>query len=128
MIKETDLRLWKFSKKKEELFEVCEKISNKNERIEVDDPNDEEYEINSGVEFPGESIEPYYSTSSNLEDDLLNEAILVVEYRESEHLSFAFNFRKNQRIYLGKCEFCTHRKNLSIECKCKRVRYCSESC
>jgi len=56
----------------------------------VDSVNDPDLEINSGVEFPGESLEPYYSTSSNLEDDALNEAVVIVEYRESEHLKFAF--------------------------------------
>ena len=30
---------------------------------------EEDLETNSGVEFPGESLEPYISTSSVLEDD-----------------------------------------------------------
>lgn len=37
LIKETDLRLWKFAGRKEELLETCTKISNKDDRIEVDD-------------------------------------------------------------------------------------------
>jgi hypothetical protein len=35
---------------------------------------------------------------------------------------------KNQRIFIGKCEFCTQRRTLKIECACKRVRYCNEAC
>ena len=29
---------------------------------------------------------------------------------------------------IGKCEFCTQRKPLKIECECKRVRYCNTQC
>ena len=42
--------------------------------------------------------------------------------------NFAFQFLKNQRVFIGKCEFCTQKKILRIECACKRVRYCTESC
>lgn len=40
----------------------------------MDSINDSDLEYNSGVEFPGESLEPYLSTSSNLEDDQLQDA------------------------------------------------------
>ena len=80
------------------------------------------------MEFPGDSLEPYYSTSSVLEDDTLNQSFVIVEFRESEQLKFAFQYRKNQRIFIGKCEFCTQKNILKIECACKRVRYCNENC
>ena len=56
----------------------------------MDSINDEDLEYNSGVEFPGDSLEPYYSTSSVLEDDTLNQSFVIVEFRESEQLKFAF--------------------------------------
>lgn len=62
-ITDGDVRLWKFSNNKDILIEACNKISVKDERIEVDSTNDDDFEYNSGVEFPGSSIEPYYSTS-----------------------------------------------------------------
>eukprot|EP00347_Sterkiella_histriomuscorum_P018454 403345455 len=127
-ILETDVRLWKFSENKVKLIEACMSISQKENRIEVDSQSDPDLEYNSGVEFPGESLDPYYSTSQNLEDDQLDESYVIVEFRDSEHLQFAFQFRKNQRIYIGKCEFCTQKKTLKVECVCKRVKYCNELC
>ena len=87
-----------------------------------------EYEQNSGVEFPGESLEPFISTPQSLEDDTLENSHVIVEVRDSAERGFAFKFLKNQRIYIGKCEFCTQKKILKFECACKRVRYCSDSC
>jgi hypothetical protein len=52
--------------------------------------SEEDIEPNSGVEFPGESLEPYISTSSILEDDNMFEGVIVVEYRESIQEKFAF--------------------------------------
>jgi len=86
---DSDLRFWKFSDTKEKLVEACQEISQKN-KIEIDSSNDEDLEYNSGVEFPGESLEPYIMTSSNLEDDTLSDSYLVVEFREDVQLQFAF--------------------------------------
>ena len=33
---------------------------------DVENSNDQDLELNSGVEFPGESLEPYLSTGQNL--------------------------------------------------------------
>jgi hypothetical protein len=87
---------------------------------------DTDLEKNSGVEFPGESLEPFLSTASTLEDDTLENAHVIVEVKDGS--SFAFKFIKNQRVYIGKCEFCTQKKILKIECDCKRVKYCTTSC
>lgn len=57
---------------------------------DVENNNDQDLELNSGVEFPGESLEPYLSTGQNLENDTLEDSYVIVEVRESEHLSFAF--------------------------------------
>lgn len=90
--------------------------------------SDQDVEKNSGVEFPGESLEPFINTPQNLEDDTLENSVVIVEVKDNPETGFAFRFLKNQRIYIGKCEFCTQRKILKFECACKRVRYCSESC
>lgn len=84
---------------------------------------DPDLEVNSGIEFPGESLEPFILTASTLEDDTLENSHVIVEVNDSG--SFAFKFTKNQRIYIGKCEFCTLKKILKVECACKRVKYCT---
>ena len=86
----------------------------------------DEVEENSGVSFPGESLEPFLLTASTLEDDTLENSHVIVEVKDSG--SFSFKFKKNERIYIGKCEFCTQKKILKVECACKRVKYCTESC
>jgi len=70
-------------------------------------PVDPDLEQNSNVEFPGESLEPFLSTASTLEDDTLENSYIIVELRDTAEKGFAFRFMKNQRIYIGKCEFCT---------------------
>jgi hypothetical protein len=79
---DTDIRIWRFSDDKDKLVEACKEISERN-RIEVDSSNDPDLEYNSGVEFPGESLEPYISSSSNLEDDTLSDSHVIVEFREN---------------------------------------------
>lgn len=124
---DTDLRIWRFADDKEKLVNACVEISKATDHPMTTE-GEEDIEPNSGVEFPGESLEPYISTSSVLEDDTMLDGIIVVEYRDSVHEKFAFQFKKNQRIYIGKCEFCTQKRTLNYECKCKRVRYCNEAC
>jgi hypothetical protein len=86
--------------------------------------------MNSGVQFPGESLEPLLTIPTNLEDDTMDESSgLVVEYvLNPDQQPFAFQFKKNQRVLIGKCEFCNQKKVLKAECICKRAKYCSEKC
>ena len=65
---------------------------------------------------------------TTLEDDTFEEACLVVEFKLNPESSFAFSFLKNQRVIVGKCEFCNQKRILKTECICKRVRYCNERC
>jgi len=55
--------------------------------------DESETETNSGVEFPGESIEPILGAATNLEDDTLEDSTLVVEVSE-ENFPFAFKYRR----------------------------------
>jgi hypothetical protein len=52
-------------------------------------------EKNSGIIFPGESLEPILGAATNVGDDTLEEAILVVECVASKEDKFAFSFLKN---------------------------------
>ena len=82
-------------------------------------------EENSGIEFPGESIEPYVGTSLNFEDKEFTTEFIVIEIGTT---AFAFKYEQQERIHIGDCEFCTQRNALKVVCKCKRVRYCDEAC
>lgn len=61
-------------------------------------------EENSGVDFPGESIEPYVGTSLNFEDKEFTTELIVVEVGTSK---FAYKYEQQERIHIGDCEFCT---------------------
>lgn len=82
-------------------------------------------EENSGVAFPGYSVEPYVGSALTINDhDFTNEVIVV----EISSPRFAYKYEDTGRVYIGQCEFCNMRNVLAIECKCKRVRYCKEAC
>jgi hypothetical protein len=109
-IEDSQVRLWKYSDKPDKLLESCDKISKASgQTVEVSesDSSNPDMEINSGVEFPGESIEPLLKANTSIEDETLDECVLVVEFKLNPESSFAFKFLKNQRITVGKCEFCT---------------------
>ncbi len=128
---DADVRLWKFSGEKLHLVDACEDIRKKaagDQDMSDESQKDPDLELNSGVEFPGETLEPFISTSQTLEDDTLESSVVVVEVRDNLNQGFAFKYLKNQRIYIGKCEFCTQKKILKVECACKRVRYCTPEC
>jgi hypothetical protein len=56
---------------------------------------DPDLEINSGIEFPGETLEPFISTSQTLEDDTLEGSVVIVEVRDNSENTFAFKFLRN---------------------------------
>ena len=72
-----------------------------------DGTDDPDFEKNSGISFPGESIEPILGAATNIGDNTLDEAILIVEYVENKNEKFIFSHTKNQRVIIGKCEFCS---------------------
>jgi hypothetical protein len=47
-------------------------------------------EKNSGIAFPGESLEPILGAATNIGDDTLDEAVLVVEVKPNKTSPFAF--------------------------------------
>lgn len=53
---------------------------------------------------------------------------IVVEFRESKELEFAFKFRKGEKQVIGNCEYCNQRNILRSICKCKNVKYCDDQC
>ena len=82
-------------------------------------------EENSGVVFPGMSVEPYVGSSLTIADHDFHGEILIVEIKNP---NFAYKYEDKGRVQIGVCEFCNQRNILPIECACKRVRYCKEAC
>ena len=63
---DADVRLWKFSGEKLHLVDACEEIRKKasgDQDMRDESQKDPDLELNSGVEFPGETLEPFISTS-----------------------------------------------------------------
>ena len=85
---------------------ACAKVHESKSSEDMKAEDDSETETNSGVAFPGESIEPLTGAATTLEDDSLEDSVVTVEVIRGND-SFAFTFKKNQRIIIGKCEFCT---------------------
>jgi hypothetical protein len=68
------------------LVDACEDVGKKGAGDHVmndESQRDPDLEVNSGVEFPGETLEPFISTSQNLEDDTLESSVVVVEVRDN---------------------------------------------
>lgn len=87
-------------------------------------------EPNSGVEFPGQSLEPLVNSGLRLKDIrcLAEKSLIVVEFKLKAEEAFAFKFRKGEKLQIGICEWCSTRNILKTICKCKNVKYCNEEC
>jgi len=86
-----------------------------------------ELESNSGITFPGESIENFIGTSYKIGDDSFYSSLkVIVEVMDTD--SFFFAYKKEERVFVGDCEFCYKKRVLRVLCECKRVRYCDKNC
>lgn len=82
-------------------------------------------EKNTGVEFPGQSLEPIVGTPFTMDEKEFTNEVVFVEYG---HPSFVYRYAKQERVVVGDCEWCNKRNQLQVICVCKRVRYCNEEC
>jgi len=98
--------------------------------VENGESNDKiEVERNSGVEFPGQCLEPLMGSALRITSLTLNSVQqIVVEFRETPESSFAFKFRKHEILVIGSCEWCNSKNILRTVCKCKNVKYCNPEC
>ena len=118
------IRLW-HCKDAGALFESFNEISQATEDNVHMKSNDADAEVNSGVEFPGDSLEQYIGTSLTFEErNFANEAFIA----EVAAPNFVYKYQKAERAHVGQCEWCNQRNLLTVGCKCKRVRYCDDTC
>lgn len=141
-----DVRLWLFtvkqqeeddkSKKKDALRPLKQCCINVKKALDgelqpeaPEQQEGEEIELNSGVQFTGQSLEPLINSALRINQLTLGDAQqVIVEFRESPQHQFAFVFNKNQKLQIGVCEWCNSRNILRAICACKNVKYCNEDC
>lgn len=124
------MRLWQVSREGHKLLHTLHKVSDclKENAPMHQSPSTEttpEVEENTGIDCPGESLEPYMGTLMTLEDKNFSDEAILVEIADP---NFVFRYQKQERAFFGKCEWCMKNKLLNVVCKCKRVRYCDEDC
>lgn len=89
--------------------------------------DEEEEEKNSGVVFPGKSLES--CASFKLDDiEVSIKDIVVVEIYDEQLSEFTFYYKPIKILAHGKCEYCYTYKPLTCQCKCKEVKYCTDEC
>ena len=64
-------------------------------------------------------------SSLTLDDHDFRNEVVIVEICTPK---FAYQYEDKGRVQIGTCEFCNQRNLLQVECRCKRVKYCSENC
>ena len=70
-------------------------------------------------------MEPYVGSGMSVSEHDFHGEVIFVEVGSP---SFAFSYVDKGRVQIGQCEFCSQRRELQVECQCKRVRYCSQQC
>lgn len=121
------MRMWSVATDSQEWLSALGKASTSlKENTPMAVSPDSASEENSGVECPGnKSLEPYIGTLLTVEEKtFVDEAILI----EVAAGPFAFKYTKQERVFFGKCEWCTKNRLLNVVCTCKRVRYCDDQC
>ena len=135
-----DIRLWLYNTNnstsdKKDLLDSCKKVADGHKRApkgvqeEAEKGSEIVTEINSGVEFPGQSMEPLLNAALRVHQINLNKnQNIIVEYREKASQQFSFKFKKGEKLVIGQCEWCNNKNILRAICKCKIVKYCNEDC
>lgn len=122
------IRLWKVEGDANSA--IFEEFKQRDSHCKQDESEEKvQVEVNSGVKFPGETLENFVGSAFKLADETYDsETKLFVELRESEASPFFFSFRKEAKIFLGQCEYCYKNKVLRASCQCGKVRYCDLQC
>ena len=67
-------------------------------------------EINTGVEFPGQCKESLMGTSINFEEMTFHKEVYVIEVANP---NFVFKYQKEDKVFVGSCEWCNTRGQLT---------------
>jgi hypothetical protein len=73
----------------------CNQVAEGFKTVDPSSETNPNIEINSGIEFPGQTLEPLMNSALRLNQlTLNNKSNLVIEFRESAQHNFAFKFEK----------------------------------
>lgn len=92
-----------------------------------DDSDDPDIEKNTGLKFPGVSLDETMKFKVD-ETDITSRDLIIIETADTSSKQFVFQFDHSKILSFGKCEYCYRTKGLKCECKCGKVRYCSKEC
>jgi hypothetical protein len=98
-MKTEQVRLWR-CEKKSDLLKSFDSIGKNGDAMDVDtaggnDNQDDDVEENSGVEFPGESLEPYVGSSLTFDDVEFNNEVVLIELASP---NFAYKYKDMGRV------------------------------
>ena len=68
-------------------------------------------EENSGVEFPGETLEPLVGSLLTFESKKPEDTLIICEIGIR---NFQYKFKKEERAFIGVCEWCTDTQHLTV--------------
>lgn len=68
-------------------------------------------QTNSNVEFPGASLEPLVGSLLTFDDYKTEDNIIIVEVSMP---NFYYKFVKEERAFIGTCEWCTKTEHLKV--------------
>ena len=126
-----DTHLWFYetgaSDAEAKLFNKCKEVKASYAKLGKAEEQ-EDVEVNSGIEFPGQCLEPLLKSALRMNQVRQHNSIMIVEYREHKDDIFAFKYKSNEQLVVGVCEYCNKKNIMRAICKCKNVKYCDEEC
>ena len=97
------------------------------EDAQVEETPGKKIEKNTGVKFPGMSLE--MMRKFDIDDlELSSTDTLVIEQASQESKKFIFYYESIEILSYGKCEYCYSHKPLVVQCRCEEVQYCGNEC
>ena len=91
------------------------------------DSDQDEFEINSGVEFDGNCLEPMLTFRVD-DIEVSSRDVIVAEIKDRSLNNYSFKYKPVKILGYGQCQYCYSHKPLTCQCKCKEVKYCTEEC
>jgi hypothetical protein len=88
------VRLWS-CQSKDKLLKSYKAITQGNSQ---ETQENEDVERNTGVEFPGQSLEPLVGTNMTVDEKEFKEEVVFVEYG---HPGFTYQYMKQDRVVIG---------------------------
>ncbi len=105
----------------------AEKDEEEKEEEKDEEEKEEKEEVNTGIEFPGNSLESMLTFKMD-DVEISSRDLMVVEIKDPDSKEFIFKYKEVVILGYGKCEYCYSYKPLTCQCSCKEVKYCTEDC